>query len=68
LARYTLTTPPLRERIEDVPLLPPLPEKFLRGNGAATSLGQPRCDGGSPVLSFPGNVRELKNIIERALI
>lgn len=69
LARYTITTPPLRDRIEDVPLLAAHYLKVF-----ATEMAQP-----APVLSrdalaalqayhFPGNVRELKNIIERALI
>jgi DNA-binding NtrC family response regulator len=69
LARYPLTTPPLRERIEDVP---PLAAHYL--NIFAAELGRP-----SPAFSplataalqayaFPGNIRELKNIIERALI
>lgn len=69
LARYTITTPPLRDRIEDVPLLAAHYLKVF-----ATEMAQP-----APALSrdalgalqayhFPGNVRELKNIIERALI
>jgi DNA-binding NtrC family response regulator len=69
LARYTLTTPPLRERLDDVPLLA---AHFLKI--FAAEMGRP-----SPGLSraaiavlqthgFPGNIRELKNIIERALI
>ena len=69
LARYTLTTPPLRERLDDVPMLA---AHFLKI--FAAEMGQP-----SPGLSraaaaalqahdFPGNIRELKNIIERALI
>jgi DNA-binding NtrC family response regulator len=69
LARYTVTTPPLRARLDDVPLLA---AHFLKV--FAAEMGQP-----SPGLSaaaaaalqahdFPGNIRELKNIIERALI
>jgi DNA-binding NtrC family response regulator len=69
LARYTIQTPSLRERLDDVPLLT---ENFLKI--FAAEMGQP-----SPNLSraaaaalqtydFPGNIRELKNIIERALI
>src|SRR5205814_1965711 len=69
LARYTLGTPPLRERLDDVPLLA---SHFLKV--FAAEMGRP-----SPGLSrataavlqaydFPGNIRELKNIIERALI
>lgn len=69
LARYTIQTPPLRERLNDVPLLA---AHFLKIFSA--EMGQP-----SPGLSmaavaalktydYPGNIRELKNIIERALI
>jgi DNA-binding NtrC family response regulator len=69
LARYTVTTPPLRERIEDVPLLAAHYLKIF-----ATEMGRlPPVLGreAAAVLqaySFPGNVRELKNLIERALI
>ena len=69
LARYVLATPPLRERLEDVPLLA---AHFL--NLFAADLGR-ASPGLSPVAAaalqaydFPGNIRELKNIIERALI
>ncbi len=69
LARYTITTPPLRERMDDVPSIA---GHFLRA--FAAEMGRP-----APALSreaaaalqaydYPGNVRELKNIIERALI
>jgi DNA-binding NtrC family response regulator len=69
LARFTVRTPPLRERRDDIPLLA---RHFLR----VFSLEMTRAP---PVLGaaalhalerydFPGNVRELKNIIERALI
>ena len=69
LARFTVTAPPLRERREDIPLLS---QHFLQF--FAVEMG---CE--PPALSqettdrlkaydFPGNVRELKNTIERALI
>lgn len=69
LARFPVEVPPLRERKEDIPLLT---EHFLRV--FATEMGIPQ-----PTLSteamktlesynFPGNVRELKNIMEYALI
>jgi two-component system nitrogen regulation response regulator NtrX len=61
--------PPLRERLEDVPrwsgLLPAplragqqLPPQDLRAGGARLSPGLP----------WKGNVRELKNLVERLLI
>lgn len=69
LARYTVFTPPLRERLEDVPVLV---AHFL--NLFATEMGMkppPISKEALAVLTryeYPGNVRELKNIIERALI
>jgi DNA-binding NtrC family response regulator len=69
LARYSITTPSLRDRIEDVPLLA---EHYLKV--FAVEMGQQpptlSTEGMSALKAyhFPGNVRELKNIIERALI
>jgi DNA-binding NtrC family response regulator len=69
LARYSLTTPPLRERIEDVPLLA---AHYLKIFAAEMGQHPPviTADAMAALRSyhFPGNVRELKNIIERALI
>jgi DNA-binding NtrC family response regulator len=69
LARFTVRTPPLRERPEDIQ---PLAEHFLRTFGLEMSKKPPRLGaaalGALLVYDFPGNVRELKNIIERALI
>lgn len=69
LARYTIATPPLRSRLQDVPLLA---SHFLRLFAAEMGLKEPSL---SPEVvevlqgyEFPGNVREFKNIIERALI
>ena len=69
LARYTVQTPPLRERREDLPLLA---THFLQL--FATEMGiaaPPLSDEAVRTLQsyrFPGNIRELKNIMERALI
>ena len=69
LARYPVATPALRDRLEDVPLLA---AHFL--NIFAAEMGQP-SPGLTPAAAaalraydFPGNIRELKNIIERSLI
>ena len=65
LARFTVAVPPLRDRRDDIPLLT---EHFLTTLAAeAPELGQDILD---RLLDydFPGNVRELKNVIERALI
>jgi len=69
LARFTVDAPPLRERREDIPLLV---QHFLRL--FAGEMGRDAPDLSPEALeilhgySFPGNVRELKNIIERAVI
>lgn len=65
----SITLPPLRERLEDVPLLA---GHFLNKHG--TSLGRPGARVSPEALrllsayAWPGNVRELENCIERALI
>ena len=69
LAQYTVELPPLRDRLEDVPLLA---AHFL--TLFATEMGQklpPMSTEATEALmryAFPGNVRELKNISERAMI
>jgi len=61
--------PPLRERIEDVPALA---ERFLEK--AAARLGRPKRSLAPSALAalgryaFPGNVRELRNVIEHAAV
>jgi len=68
LSVVTLQVPPLRERPEDIPLLA---EHFL----ACHREINPRIHGIAPdglrlleQYSYPGNVRELENIIERAVV
>ena len=69
LARFTVIVPPLRERPEDIPLLA---VHFLKL--FASEMGRqppPLSEAALAALRahpFPGNVRELKNVIERALI
>ncbi len=69
LARYTVETPPLREHPADIPLLA---EHFLSLFAAEMGMPPPPWTPEALALlenyAFPGNVRELKNIIERALI
>jgi DNA-binding NtrC family response regulator len=69
LARYTLTTTPLRERIEDVPVLA---AHFIRVLAPEMGVKAPSISEAALATlrnyDFPGNIRELKNIIERALI
>jgi len=64
-----LDLPPLRERIEDIPLLA---EHFLQKYSAEN--GKPVDGLTAPALEkllrypWPGNVRELENVIERAVV
>ncbi|HEY9148921.1 MAG TPA: helix-turn-helix domain-containing protein, partial [Gammaproteobacteria bacterium] len=63
-----LHIPPLRERPEDIP---PLVEKILASQAQTIGISRPRLsDAALATLSaypFPGNVRELENILERAI-
>jgi DNA-binding NtrC family response regulator len=69
LARYTVETPPLRERREDLPLLAAhFLEVFATEMGIAAPSLHPETLQLLQSHPFPGNVRELKNVVERALI
>ena len=61
--------PPLRERREDIPMLV---EHFLREACAANNLpavaASPDAIAYLQTLPFPGNIRELKNMVERAVL
>lgn len=69
LARYTVDVPPLRQRKEDIPLLA---RHFLNifAHEMGMDLPELTAAGLDQLMGhgFPGNVRELKNIVERALI
>ncbi|MFC5480212.1 sigma-54-dependent transcriptional regulator [Massilia suwonensis] len=60
-----LALPPLRERLDDLPVLANAILARLAGPGGA-SLG-PGVLEALRAYSFPGNVRELENVLERAL-
>ncbi len=69
LAQFIVTVPPLRERPGDIPLLI---QHFLRllafEMGIETPVLSPAAFSELSRYPFPGNVRELRNIIEHALI
>ena len=64
-----INVPPLRERVEDIPLLV---EYFIKKY--CTSMNRPSVTIETAALrrieefSFPGNIRELENMIERAIV
>jgi two-component system response regulator PilR (NtrC family) len=63
-----LRIPPLRERIDDIPLLA---QHFLARIAQGAGKKEPRLSTTAlnklKVYPFPGNIRELENIIERSL-
>jgi len=69
LAVVSIRVPPLRERADDIPFLV---DHFLAKH--SSRLGRPRPGVDSGVYSvlnlygWPGNIRELENVIERALV
>ncbi len=66
---FTITLPPLRERIEDIPFLA---EFFLQRARAKVNKKVDSIASQALMLlrsySWPGNLRELENIIERAVV
>ena len=69
LASYQLTLPPLRQRSQDIPLLV---QHFLQSLSRQMGRETPGLDREAMnslcAYQYPGNVRELKNVIEYALI
>lgn len=61
---FPITVPPLRERLDDLPLLvAALLERIAPGRALTLSPAAMRALAAYP---FPGNVRELRNLLERA--
>jgi len=69
IAVLSINVPPLRERMEDLPLLV---SHFMRTSAMRTGIPVPQLpDGALGEMfrhSWPGNVRELKNAVERMVI
>jgi DNA-binding NtrC family response regulator len=69
LSVVRITLPPLRNRLQDIPLLV---DRLLDLMGArpevAAELRRPDFLAGLATLSWPGNVRELRNFLERCVI
>lgn len=64
----TLELPPLRERPEDIGLLAGTVLESLAGQAATTPTISPEALQVLRSYSWPGNIRELKNVLERALL
>ena len=65
----TLRVPPLRERKEDIPLLARhFLARFAREFGKPVSDIQPSAVTDLVAYDWPGNIRELRNVIERAVM
>jgi DNA-binding NtrC family response regulator len=69
LARYVIRTVPLRKRPSDIPMMT---EHFVSTLASEMGMAPRKISAEAQSLlnryTFPGNVRELRNIIERALI
>lgn len=68
LSAFVLKVPPLRERLDDIPLLA---EHFLQTRDFARHANKSWSQGALHALmsyNWPGNVRELRNIVERAAL
>ena len=66
---FTVTTPPLRDRIGDIPLLVwAFVKEFEKTMGKAIEkIPQPSIDA-LHQYPWPGNIRELRNVVENAMI
>ena len=65
----TLFVPPLRDRLEDIPLLAgQLLERGAREAGRPRIVLSRETLGALRAHTWPGNVRELRNVLERALL
>jgi len=62
---FPITVPPLRQRPEDIPLLV---ERFLKQHGRDASQVSREALRMLTSHTYPGNIRELENILTRALI
>jgi len=69
LSVFTVQLPPLRERVEDLPQLIQLfIEHYSAQNQKSVSGADEECVKALQAYPWPGNVRQLRNAIERAVI
>ena len=67
LAVFTIPLPPLRDRVEDIPLLVERFAEELNANAEARARLSPKTYARFQQYHWPGNVRELRNAVERLL-
>ena len=66
---YPITVPPLRQRKDDLPLLvQALVQRFARAQGKQIDTISTQVMAQLHDYDWPGNIRELENVIERAVI
>jgi len=66
---FPILVPPLRDRAEDIPLLVQrLVDEFSRTFGKRIELIERETMSALQRYSWPGNIRELRNVVERAMI
>jgi formate hydrogenlyase transcriptional activator len=66
---FPIHVPPLRDRVEDIPLLVcRFVEEFSRSFGKRIDTVSRKSVVALQQYSWPGNVRELRNVVERAMI
>ncbi|MGB7997272.1 MAG: sigma-54 dependent transcriptional regulator [Photobacterium halotolerans] len=65
---FPIETPPLRERLEDIPLLLQELLSRMEAEGARSVHFTPRAITSLMEHDWPGNVRELANLVERLMI
>ncbi|MDR2535864.1 MAG: sigma-54 dependent transcriptional regulator [Treponema sp.] len=66
---FRIELPPLRERLEDIPfLVDHLLNKLASRMGRAVPVLDPQAADKLRSYSYPGNIRELENMLERGLI
>jgi two-component system response regulator HydG len=66
---YTLELPPLRDRLEDLPLLvADFVREFNREHNKSVEGMDQDCLDALRAHAWPGNIRELRNVVQRAVI
>ncbi len=66
---FPIPVPPLRERVEDIPLLVwRFVEEFSKAFGRRIDTIDKQTFAALAQYSWPGNIRELRNVVERAMI